>query len=87
MYIWFATQDSDTLRRFCDDMSCLYGRCEVSFSCALTVHVIGLLVFACNRPSCLATVFERASDFNGDLNQWNVTSVTDMPYSKSVAIV
>ena len=30
MYMWFVTQDSDTLRRFRADMSCLYGRC-VSF--------------------------------------------------------
>jgi hypothetical protein len=27
MYMWFVTQDSDTLRRFRADMSCLYGRC------------------------------------------------------------
>jgi surface protein len=43
------------------------------------VHVIGLLVFA--------TVFGGASAFNGDLNQWNVGSVTDMSFSKSIRIV
>jgi hypothetical protein len=45
----------------------------------LAVHVIGLLVFA--------TVFDSASAFNGDLNQWNVASVTTIHYSKSIAIV
>jgi hypothetical protein len=47
--------------------------------CALTLHVIGLLVFA--------TVFAYASAFNGDLHQWNVASVTSMTYSKSIRIV
>ncbi len=48
-------------------------------SCALTVHVIGLLVFA--------TVFFSASAFNGDLHQWDVAEVTDMYRSKSIRIV
>jgi surface protein len=48
-------------------------------SCALTVHVIGLLVFA--------TVFYEAFAFNGDLNQWDVAKVTDMSNSKSIRIV
>ncbi len=49
-------------------------------SCALTVHVIGLIVFA--------TVFERASAFvNGDLNQWDVAKVTSLYASKSIRIV
>ena len=41
----------------------------------------------CNRPSFLATVFEIASAFNGDLKQWNVATVTDMAYSKLIRIV
>ena len=41
----------------------------------------------CNRPSFFATVFERASVFNGDLNQWDVTKVTDMGASKSICIL
>ena len=51
----------------------------LSCSCALTVHVIGLLVFA--------TVFLGASAFNGVLNQWNVAKVTTMYASKSIRIV
>ena len=50
----------------------------LSCSCALTVHVIGLLVFA--------TVFYYASAFNGDLNQWDVVEVTIMLDSKSICI-
>ena len=49
------------------------------FPYALTVNVIGLLF--------LATVFYSASKFNGDLSQWNVASVTDMSYSKSISIL
>jgi hypothetical protein len=41
----------------------------------------------CNRPSFLATVFYQATAFNGDLNQWNVANINDMPQSKSVCIV
>jgi surface protein len=41
----------------------------------------------CNRPSFLATVFNQASAFNGDLNQWDVAKVTDMRFSKSTRIV
>jgi surface protein len=42
---------------------------------------------ACNRPSFLPTVFEFASAFNGDLNQWDVGKVTSMDESKSMRIV
>ncbi len=52
---------------------------DLSCSCALTVHVISLLVFA--------TVFLQASAFNGDLNQWDVASVTTMFGSKSIRVV
>ncbi len=41
----------------------------------------------CNRPSFLATVFWRASAFNGNLNQWDVGKVTTMEESKSIRIV
>jgi surface protein len=41
----------------------------------------------CNRPSFLATVFENAQAFNGDLNKWDVAEVTDMLGSKSIRIV
>jgi surface protein len=41
----------------------------------------------CNPPSFLATVFSSASAFNGDLNQWDVASVTNMNASKSMRIV
>ena len=41
----------------------------------------------CNRPSVLATVFLMASSFNGDLNKWDVATVSDMSYSKSLRIV
>ncbi len=51
----------------------------LSCSCALTVHVIGLLVFA--------TVFFYASAFNGVINEWNVAKVTTMESSKSIRIV
>ncbi len=40
----------------------------------------------CNRPSFLATVFDRCFAFNGDLNQWDVAKVTTMQISKSVHI-
>jgi surface protein len=40
---------------------------------ALTVNVIGLF---------FAIVFNDASSFNGDLNQWDVAKVTDMSLSK-----
>jgi hypothetical protein len=45
----------------------------------VTVHVIGLLVFA--------TVFWDAFAFNGDLNLWNVAKLTDTSGSKSIRIV
>ncbi len=35
----------------------------------------------------LATVFNYASAFNGDLNQWDVSNVTDMSASKSISIL
>jgi hypothetical protein len=38
----------------------------------------------CNRFSCLAIVFYQASNFNGDLNQWDVAKVIDMFDSKSI---
>jgi hypothetical protein len=41
----------------------------------------------CNRPSFLAKVFQDASAFNGDLNQWDVAKVTLMESSKSIRIV
>jgi hypothetical protein len=41
----------------------------------------------CNRPSFLATVFEEASTFNGDLSQWDVATVTSMSWSKSIRVV
>ena len=41
----------------------------------------------CNRPSFLATVFSSASAFNGDLNKWDVATVSDMSGSKSIRIV
>ncbi len=41
----------------------------------------------CNRPSFLATVFEAASAFNGDLNQWDVATVTTMHGSKPIRLV
>ncbi len=40
-----------------------------------------------NRPSFLATVFYRASVFDGDLSQWDVATVNDMSWSKSIRIV
>jgi hypothetical protein len=47
----------------------------------------GLCVdFECNRPSFLATVFTGAK-FNGELNQWNVATVTNMQESKFIRIV
>ena len=41
----------------------------------------------CNRPSFFATVFERASAFNGDLSHWDVAKVTYMSNSKSISIL
>ncbi len=65
----------------------------VSFS-GLTVNIIALIVMLflrvdCehNRPSFLATVFQSASAFNGDVNQWNVANVNNMQNSKSILIV
>ncbi len=49
------------------------------FSCALSCE--------CNRPFFLATAFNNAMTFNGDLNQWDVSNVTDMSASKSVCIL
>ncbi len=43
------------------------------------MNVIGFLF--------LATVFGRASAFNGDLNQWDVAQVTDMSVSKSIRML
>jgi hypothetical protein len=40
-----------------------------------------------NRPSFFATVFDGASVFNGNLNQWDVAKVTTMYASKSIHIV
>ncbi len=40
-----------------------------------------------NRPSFLVTVFDGASAFNGDLDQWDVAKVTTMNGSKSIRIV
>ena len=48
------------------------------FSCALLVNVIGHLF--------LATVFQSANAFNGDLNQWDVAKVTNMAASKSIRL-
>ncbi len=39
------------------------------------------------RPSFLAAVFNQASAFNGDLNQWDVAKVTTMQESKPIRIV
>ncbi len=61
------------LSQYCDQGSSAF------FSCVLTVNVIDLLF--------LATVFFRASAFNGDLNQWNVATVTNMYRSKSIRIL
>ncbi len=52
---------------------------RLSSSCALDVHVIGLLVFP--------PVFHSAFAFNGDLTQWDVASVTTMYASKSIRLV
>ena len=41
----------------------------------------------CNRVSVLATVFWSASAFNGDLNKWDVATVSDMSGRKSLRIV
>jgi hypothetical protein len=40
----------------------------------------------CNRPSFVATAFQHASAFNGDLNQWDVAKVGAMLQSKSTRI-
>jgi hypothetical protein len=40
----------------------------------------------CNRPSFLAKVFQYASAFNGNLNQWDVAKGTIMDRSKSIRI-
>ncbi len=40
----------------------------------------------CNRPFFLATVFQSASAFNGDLSQWDVATVFTMQQSKSIRI-
>ncbi len=71
--------------------------CQLKNGCllwAVTVFWSGFLRFLllrfdceCNRPSFLATVFNGASVFNGDLDQWDVTAVTDMSYSKSIRIL
>ncbi len=47
---------------------------------ALTLNVIGFLVL-------LATVFESASAFNGDLSKWDVAKVTTISGSESIRIV
>ncbi len=41
----------------------------------------------CNRPSVVATVFDLAEAFNGDLNKWDVAKVTKMDRSKSIRVV
>ncbi len=41
----------------------------------------------CNQPSFLAIVFYQASNFNGNINQWDVAKVTTMNYSKSIHIM
>ncbi len=41
----------------------------------------------CIRPSVVATVFDWAEAFNGDLNKWDVAKVSDMRRSKSIRVV
>jgi surface protein len=41
---------------------------------------------SCDRPSFLATVFQGAAAFNGNINQWDVAKVTTMNISKSMRI-
>jgi surface protein len=67
---------------------------NVCLLCAVAVFWSGFncLLFLrvdceCNRPFCLATVFQYASAFNGDVNQWDVAKVTTMAWSKSIHIV
>ncbi len=66
------------------------GRCEISlwdflyFHQGFSFRLLFLRVDCeCNRPSCLATVFDDASAFNGNINQWDVAKVTDTSESKS----
>jgi surface protein len=59
---------------------------------SIVIRVLSPLLFLrsdceCNRPFLFATVFLYASAFNGDLNQWNVATVTDMSGSKSLSIL
>jgi surface protein len=67
-------------------------RLETDGVCVEVVFCLLWAVFlrvdcACNRPSYFATVFYGVSAFNGDLNQWNVASVTTMRSSKSIRTV
>jgi hypothetical protein len=76
---WFVGVENEN--KFCGGGWCM---CE----CECVGKEKGLCVdFECNRPSFLATVFRTASKFNGNLNQWNVATVTNMQGSKLIRIV
>jgi hypothetical protein len=40
-----------------------------------------------DQPSFLATVFDSASAFNGDISLWDVAAVADMSHSKLIRIL
>jgi surface protein len=75
-------------------VECVCHVCHLKNACLLWVvceyfdqgSSLGLLFLRVdceyNRPFFLATVFQYASAFNGDLNQWDVAKVTYMGGSK-----
>ncbi len=71
-------------RRVCVEVVCFvsHGEPESGFFRLLFLRVD----CECNRPSFLATVFAYTSAFNGNLNQWDVATVTTMSSSKSIRI-
>ena len=82
--MWFVT-NGDILRRRPYDISCFMA--VVRFPYEITCLLFLRVDCECNRPSFHATVFFRASSFNGDLKQWDVAKVTRMNSSKSIRIV
>ncbi len=77
--VWVGADDVMSKMAHCDNVCGLFQTLVISYD--------NRADWECNPPSILATVFYGASAFNGDLNQWNVTSVTDMSLSKSIRIV
>jgi hypothetical protein len=65
-------------------MFAFFGLFEYYYDQGSSFHLLFLRVDCdCNRHSFLATVFNRAT-FNGNLNHWDVATVTTLQGSESI---